>query len=554
MEFSKGSLALSGDNDRPLAHFPKTIWENPLTLFSISHKESNTNKDKLRSITEKVKEMLAAASEADPIEYIKLIDTLCRLGVSYHFEGDIEARLEKLFACDAFNQMIREADCDLYTIGVIFQVFRQHGFKLLPDVFDNFKNSEGKFKEDLAADARGMLSLYEAAHWSTHGEEILDEALVFSKSHLEKLSSQSTPHLAIRIKNALKHPYPRGIPRIETRQYISYYEEDDSSDKTLLEFSKLDFNILQMQYREEIIHVFRWYKALELDTKLPFSRNRTVESFLWALGTYFQPKYSRARVLLATIVIILTILDDIYDAYGTLEELEIFTKAICSPHPTSLEGLPESIKYFHHITFEFFDKLEKEMDKEGRPECGHYAKNYKVTAIGYMQEVRWVNKDYVPTFDEYKKNGVYFWSYLEMATGAFLGMEDASIDAFEWLTTPPKLLVSAALIGRLYNDIASYRFEHKRKHVGTSIDCYMKQYGVSWEEALGEIKRMGSDSWKDLNQELMSRPYPFSFPLVMPFLNLSRVIEVYYKDEDIFTHSVFLKDYVVSLIIDSIPI
>ncbi|KAJ0260153.1 Terpene synthase [Hirschfeldia incana] len=387
MEFSKGSLALSGDNDRPLAHFPKTIWENPLTLFSISHKESNTNKDKLRSITEKVKEMLAAASEADPIEYIKLIDTLCRLGVSYHFEGDIEARLEKLFACDAFNQMIREADCDLYTIGVIFQVFRQHGFKLLPDVFDNFKNSEGKFKEDLAADARGMLSLYEAAHWSTHGEEILDEALVFSKSHLEKLSSQSTPHLAIRIKNALKHPYPRGIPRIETRQYISYYEEDDSSDKTLLEFSKLDFNILQMQYREEIIHVFRWYKALELDTKLPFSRNRTVESFLWALGTYFQPKYSRARVLLATIVIILTILDDIYDAYGTLEELEIFTKAICSPHPTSLEGLPESIKYFHHITFEFFDKLEKEMDKEGRPECGHYAKNavrYKIVDIYHL--------------------------------------------------------------------------------------------------------------------------------------------------------------------------
>lgn len=127
----------------------------------------------------------------------------------------------------------------------------------IQDVFEKFKDENGKFKEHLVADANGMLSLYEAAQWSTHGEYIIDDALAFSLSHLEEISSRSSPHLATRIKNALKHPYHKGISRIETRQYISYYEEEESCDPTLLEFAKIDFNLLQILHREELACVAR---------------------------------------------------------------------------------------------------------------------------------------------------------------------------------------------------------------------------------------------------------------------------------------------------------
>lgn len=70
------------------------------------------------------------ASRANPIEKIKFIDALCRLGVSYHFERDIVKQLEKSFECLDFNQRIRQDGCDLYTVGLVFQVFRQFGFKL----------------------------------------------------------------------------------------------------------------------------------------------------------------------------------------------------------------------------------------------------------------------------------------------------------------------------------------------------------------------------------------------------------------------------------------
>lgn len=124
-------------------------------------------------------------------------------------------------------------------------------------MFDKFTNKDGEFKEHLAEDARSLLCLYEAAQWSTHGEYILDKALAFSRSHLEEHASHYSHHLAVRIKNSLRHAYPRGISRIETRQYISYYEKEDPHDQTLLEFAKLDFNLLQMLHRQEICQVSR---------------------------------------------------------------------------------------------------------------------------------------------------------------------------------------------------------------------------------------------------------------------------------------------------------
>lgn len=125
------------------------------------------------------------------------------------------------------------------------------------DVFNKFKDEDGKFKPQLVADARGMISLYEAAQWRTPGEDILDEILAFSNSQLEEISSRSSPHIATRIKNALKHPFHKGISRIETRQFISYYEAEDKCDSTLLEFAKIDFNLLQMLHRHELACVTR---------------------------------------------------------------------------------------------------------------------------------------------------------------------------------------------------------------------------------------------------------------------------------------------------------
>ncbi|KAH7544507.1 hypothetical protein JRO89_XS15G0177500 [Xanthoceras sorbifolium] len=133
--------------------------------------------------------------------------------------------------------LLDDNDYDLYTTALLFRVLRQHGYKVSSSTFNKFKDNKGKFKENLTSDAKGMLSLYEATHLRHHGEDILEEALVFSKDQLKSLVEKSSPHLTKQIINALETPLHKGMSRLEALKYISFYQEDESRNETLLLFA-----------------------------------------------------------------------------------------------------------------------------------------------------------------------------------------------------------------------------------------------------------------------------------------------------------------------------
>ncbi|KAK6774377.1 hypothetical protein RDI58_029616 [Solanum bulbocastanum] len=99
-----------------------------------------------------------------------------------------------------------------------------------------------------------MLGLYEAAQFRVHEEQILDEALNFTITQLKLiLPKLSNSQLAQQITNALKFPIKGGIVRVETRKYISFYQQNQNHNQILLNFAKLDFNILQILHKKELI-------------------------------------------------------------------------------------------------------------------------------------------------------------------------------------------------------------------------------------------------------------------------------------------------------------
>lgn len=79
---------------------------------------------------------------------------------------------------------------------------------------------------------------------------------------------------------------------------------------------------------EQIIYNYRWWKDLNVAEKLHFARDRVAECFFWILGVYFEPQYQLARRLITKVISLTSIIDDIYDVYGTLEEVMLFTDAI----------------------------------------------------------------------------------------------------------------------------------------------------------------------------------------------------------------------------------
>lgn len=67
---------------------------------------------------------------------------------------------------------------------------------------------------------------------------------------------------------------------------------------------------------------------MDLLGKMKFARDRVTEVYYWPLGAHFEPQYSRNRIIASKIMNITSVIDDVYDVYGTEEELKIFTDAI----------------------------------------------------------------------------------------------------------------------------------------------------------------------------------------------------------------------------------
>lgn len=74
--------------------------------------------------------------------------------------------------------------------------------------------------------------------------------------------------------------------------------------------------------------MYRWWRELGFQETLTFSRDRLMENYLWAMGIVFEPQFTKCRIELTKFVCILTAIDDMYDIYGSLEELELFTDAV----------------------------------------------------------------------------------------------------------------------------------------------------------------------------------------------------------------------------------
>ena len=82
----------------------------------------------------------------------------------------------------------------------------------------------------------------------------------------------------------------------------------------------------------------------------------------------------------------------------------------------------------------------------------------------------------------------------------------------------------------------------------------MKKYNVSREAAIKEGRKRISDAWKDMNKECLM-PIEVPMPFLTRILNLSRFMDVVYKDKDNFTHPEGeMKTFIKALLIDPIPI
>ncbi|KAG5601078.1 hypothetical protein H5410_032448 [Solanum commersonii] len=393
---------------------------------------TNQEKVEVDEYKETIRKMLVEAPDASEQKLV-LIDAIQRLGVAYHIDNEIETSIQNIFYASQQN------DDNLHVVSLRFRLVRQQGHYISS-----------------------------ASHLRVHDEEILEEALTFTTTHLESIVSNLSNNnsLKVEVTEALSQPIRMTLPRMGARKYISIYENNDAHNHLLLKFAKLDFNMLQKFHQRELSELTRW------------------------------------------------------DA-------------------NAINSIPPFMRSVYQALLDIYSEMEQVLFKEGKLDRVYYAKyEMKKLVRAYFKEAQWLNDaNYIPKYEEHMENSLVSAAYMMGSTTSLIGMEEFIFkQTFEWLMNEPLIVRASSLISRAMDDIVGHEVEQERGHVASIIECYMKEYGASKQEAYVKFQKEVTNAWKDINKEFF-RPTEVPMFVLERVLNFARVIDTLYKEEDGYTNA-----------------
>ncbi|XP_076945248.1 (E)-beta-ocimene synthase, chloroplastic-like, partial [Bidens hawaiensis] len=426
------------------------------------------------------------------------------------------------------------------------------------DFLRRFKdNNRGSFIGCLQTDVKGLLSLYEASHVAFTEESDLHEAKSFATKYLLKLKGRENEAFE-HIHQALEVPLYHRMLRLQARCYIEAYSKRQTANEVLLELATLDFNMIQATYKTELKVASKWWKTIGLAHKLGFARDRLMECFFWTVGVVSEPQYHSCRVGLTKVCTLITVIDDIYDVYGSLDELEILTDAVKRWDINTTEHMPNYLQEGFGALFNTITEMGcNTSNTQGEDITPILVKVWGELLEAFLVEAKWTEEKCIPTLEDYLDNAWLSVSGVVILThGYFLINQEINKDAVENLERYHDLMKWSSLIFRLYNDLGTSTGEIERGKNINAISCYMHENGVCEEVARAYIKTLIGEAWRELNKVHMtcnSQELPSSF--VDMAINLARISCCTYQYGDGHgSPDTRAKDRVFSIIIEPITI
>ncbi|XP_010502465.1 PREDICTED: 1,8-cineole synthase 1, chloroplastic isoform X2 [Camelina sativa] len=550
--------ATSVDLRRRSGNYQPSPWDH-CYLLSIKNKYASEKEVIARDmLKKKVKKMLDVTKSH--LEQLELIDDLQKLGVSYHFELEINDILTNFHHENGNYTWKGDKEEDLHATALKFRLLRQHGFDVSENIFDAIidKIESNRFKSN---NISSIISLYEASYLSTIADTKLHKVIrPFATQQIRKYVDGETYNMEIREKaiHALEMPYHWRMRRLETRWYIDAYEKKHDMNLFLIELAKVDFNIVQTTHQEDLKYVSSWWKDTCLANELPFVRDRIVENYFWTVGLIYEPQYGYIRRIMTIVNALVTTIDDIYDIYGTLEELELFTSMVEKWDVNRLDELPEYMRLCFLLLYNEINGIGYDILIYKNIDVTPFLKKSVDLCKTYLVEAKWYNRGYKPSVEEYMKNAWISISAPTILIHFYCVFSDQiSLQNLETLSQHRQHIVRcSATVLRLANDLGTSPDELARGDVLKSVQCYMHETGASEEEAREHVQQMISDTWDDMNNETKPARSSFSRGFVEAAMNLARMSQCMYQYGD--GHGCPNKaktvDRVQSLLVDPIPL
>nr|I1ZHA5.1 RecName: Full=Sesquiterpene synthase Cad; AltName: Full=Beta-cadinene synthase; Short=Cf-Cad [Chamaecyparis formosensis]AFJ23663.1 beta-cadinene synthase [Chamaecyparis formosensis] len=560
---------------RRVAEFHPNVWEYEFLQSLSSPYGAPSYCERINILIEEIKmdifdglvgdgEKNMNPSAYDLLERFFVVDILQSLGIERHFKKEIKAVLDYTYKYWNDEKGISLASgnliVDLNTNALGFKVLRLNEYYVSPDVFQNFQDEMGQFidlenfKED-ESKLRSLLSLYRASEICFPEENILKQAKMFASTCLRQAIEENRElvnksQLIIEVEYIMKYPWTCRVPRWEVWNYIKIFRGDTDasmcmkgvyempSDKRtkILELAILDFNILQDQHHNELKILSKWWNETKVK-ELNFFRQRHVEFyFLYACGLY-EKELSATRLCFAKVGALITLLDDIFDTYGTIDELVPFATALIKWDMSIMNHLPEYMKTCFQFAYKTYMEIATEAEKIHGPCVQKWMHDtWKTIILAQLQDAEWIANNYLPSLTEYLESSVPSTTVPVLSLFSMLLIDTIfPDDIIEKIT---KFQSCVAWGCRLVDDSKDFQDEKEHGESASWIECYMKENpGTTRKQALDHANMLIESNFEELIKHRIFYEYCIPSTCKRLYFDMYRSVAFIFKDIDGFSKS-----------------
>ncbi|KAF7848866.1 hypothetical protein BT93_L1487 [Corymbia citriodora subsp. variegata] len=471
---------------------------------------------------EEVKQLLKQV-RGDSLESLVMVDALQRLAIDYHFEDEIEAILRRHFLISTSRSQSHRVDADNpHEAALRFRLLRQEGY---PD-----------------SDILGLTSLFEASQLGTEGEDVLDEV---GESIGQRLfaSLADLDHVQARfVRNSLNNPFHKSLARFTANDFLrNFVVRSYSWTKNLGELAHLDMNIVGSVHQREILQVSNWWNDLGMAKELKYARDQPMKWYMWPMAILTEIGLSQERVLVTKPISFIYIIDDIFDVYGTIDELTLFTDVVNRWECTEKDNIPDYMRMCFHALDDITNEVSLAVyQNHGWNPLYSLRKTWASLLSAFLVEATWLASGHYPTTQNYLDNAnVSSGVHVVLVHLFFLLGERIISHSVNHLENTPEFFFPRHLFFDEFQDGRD----------GSYVECYKQEFqGSSEEVARDHVKKMISEAWKRLNKACLY-PHPFTKSFTKTALNTARMVPLMYNYQD--NHSLpLLEHHMKSLLLE----
>lgn len=516
----------------------------------------------LHSLLDKFGNAVPTVYPLDIYTRLCMVDSLERLGIDRHFRKEIKSVLDETYRY--WLQGEEEIFLDTATCAMAFRILRVNGYDISSDPFtrlseDHFSSSLGGYMKDIGS----VLELFRASQIIIHPDEFVLEKQNFWTSQflIQELSNGSihadglNKYVSQEVDDALKFPYHASLERLSNRRAIENYNKNNTrvlktaysssniGNEDFLNLAVEDFNICQSIQREELKDLARWITENRLD-KLKFARQKLAYCYFSAAATLFSPELSDARISWAKNGVLTTVVDDFFDVGGSVEELVNLIQLVEKwDVDVSTDCCSENVEIiFSALHSTICDFADKALTWQGRNVISHIIDIWLNLLKSMLKEAEWLKDKYVPSMDEYMKNG-----YVSFALGPIVlpALYCVGPKLSEEIVGTPELhhlYEVMSTCGRLLNDIQTFKRESEEGKLNAVSLCMIHGGGdCTKEETIKEMKSFIAGKRRELLKLVLQEKGS-----VVPrackdlFWKMIKVLHLFYMKDDGFTsHEMF---------------